>query len=222
MYRHQGRTATLLASLAVLACSDAQQPNPAGAARSTPTADHALLAAHTPPPATGGFAALVVAPEYAGLDAARATATGGALRLEVDASGEVPRHPDAYIGSVAVFGYAWADLATGNGIVAVIHPVIGRDSRQNPTGWHTHTVLLAGGTTGTGGTSDFCIASLGRSQAGIAIHDDALQISMPDQWASVAAEEIDVAAAFVVQADAGCGATGLGVDLLDTADPHAP
>jgi hypothetical protein len=40
----------------------------------------------------------------------------------------------SFIHSVAVFGYAWADLDTGKGIVAVIHPTIGRDSRQNPDG----------------------------------------------------------------------------------------
>ena len=44
---------------------------------------------------------------------------------------------------------------------------------------------------------------------------------MADHWATVSAEEIDVAAAFIVQPDAGCSVTGLGVDVLDTATPQA-
>ena len=208
----------LLPALACITvgCADVQQPN-----RSVPLAshsDHALLAAHTPGGARQASVTPLVVAEYTTLDGASATGDGGSIKLSVNAGGEIPRHPDSFIESVAVFGFAWADLATGNGIVAVLHPAIGRDSRQNPDGWHTHTVLLAGGTTGTGGTSDFCIAGLGRSQAGIAIHDDELVVSMSGHWAGLSTDELDVAAAFVVQPDTGCSATGLGVDVLATAD----
>jgi hypothetical protein len=67
------------------------------------------------------------------------------MHLTIDAGGGIPRHPDSFIHSVAVFGYAWADLDTGKGIVAVIHPTIGRDSKQNPDGWHTHASSSLGG-----------------------------------------------------------------------------
>jgi hypothetical protein len=138
------------------------------------------------------------------------------MQTSVDAAGDIPRQPDAFIQSVAVFGYAWADLDTGKGVVVVIHPMIGRDSRQNPDGWHTHPVQLSGGTTATGGTSDFCIVSIGRSQAGIAIQGELMRTNMALQWAGLEVNALDVAASFVVQADAGCAGSGLGVDLLDT------
>lgn len=171
------------------------------------------LFAHTPPEAS--TAALLALPDYTQLDDAAVRGSGGSMQLSVDAAGDIPRQPDAFIQSVAVFGYAWADLATGKGIVAVIHPTIGRDSKQNPDGWHTHPVQLTGGTTATGGTSDFCIVSIGRSQAGIAIQGELMRTNMALQWAGLDVNALDVAS-FVVQADAGCSGSGLGVDVLDT------
>jgi hypothetical protein len=173
------------------------------------------LLAHTPPEASIATP-LALPPDYTQLDGAEVRGAGGSMHLSVDAAGDIPRQPDAFIQSVAVFGYAWADLDTGKGIVAVIHPTIGRDSRQNPDGWHTHPVQLTGGTTATGGTSDFCIVSIGRSQAGIAIQGELMRTNMALQWAGLEVNALDVAASFVVQADAGCAGSGLGVDLLDT------
>lgn len=151
-------------------------------------------------------------PDYTELAAAAATGRGGAVHLMVQTAGAIPRLPDDYISSVAVFGYAWVDTATGHGIVVVMHPAIGRDSRQNPDGWHSHPVELTAGT----GSSDFCVVSIGRTQGGIAIVNDAMRVNMADQWAGIAASDLDVSAAFFVQEDTGCSATGLGVALLDT------
>lgn len=208
-------TAILLAvvGVAAAACTDVEKPTeaPPMAAASELVANHMPKQGQLPP-----TSALLAPPLYAALDGASSGAAGGALQLGVNASGAIPRHADDFLRSVAVFGYAWVDLDTGRGIVAVIHPVIGRDSRQNPAGWHTHPVELIGGTTTSGGTSDFCLASIGRSQAGLAIHDDGLTVTMADRWARLAPGALDVAAAFVVQRDAGCSATGLGVDVLDT------
>jgi len=156
-------------------------------------------------------ASLVLAPGYAQLDDASARDTPGSLHLRIDAAGEIPRHPDTFIQSVAVFGYAWADLDTGKGVVAVIHPAIGRDSRQNPDGWHTHPVQLTAGTAASG----FCIVSIGRSQAGIAIQGDILRTNLSLRWAGLNAGAFDVAAAFIVQVDPGCTASGLGVAVLE-------
>ena len=58
--------------------------------------------------------------------------------------------------------------------------------------------------------------SIGRSQAGIAIQGDLLRTNMALQWAGLDVNALDVAASFVVQADAGCSGSGLGVDVLDT------
>lgn len=150
------------------------------------------------------------APAYTQLDDASKRGTDGSLHLAVDAAGDIPRHPDAFINSVAVFGYAWVDGQTSRGVVAVIHPAIGRDSRQNPDGWHTHPVSLLPGTQ----TSTFCIGSIGRSQGGIAIHDDVLRLNISERWAGITAEELDLAASFIVRADAGCS-VGLGVVVMD-------
>ncbi|MGH7631102.1 MAG: hypothetical protein ACREOF_17300 [Gemmatimonadales bacterium] len=179
-----------------------------------------LLQAHAPshrPAPAAALPAQIPDPgiSYTGLDASAADGTNGSLHLQVDASGEIPRFADQFISSVAVFGYAWADLDTGNGIVAVIHPTIGRDSRQNPDGWHTHPVQLGAGTKPSG-SSDFCIVAIRRSQGGISIHEDVLRLNMAERWAGLPAGSLDVAASFIVQADAGC-ASGLGVAVIDTA-----
>ena len=203
-------TATNLILAATLIGACAEQPSDTQVDDS-----NAELLAHTPLLAT--TAALPASlPDYTQLDGAAVRGSGGSIHLSVDAAGDIPRQPDAFIHSVAVFGYAWADLDTGKGIVAVIHPTIGRDSKQNPDGWHTHPVQLTGGTTATGGTSDFCIVSIGRSQAGIAIQGDLMRTNMALQWAGLSVSALDVAASFVVQADAGCSGSGLGVDVLDT------
>lgn len=169
------------------------------------------VAAHDPS-VHGGVSRIVVAavPSYATLEDAAAAGVGGALKLEADTDGEIPRHADTYIGSVAVFGYAWADLGTGRAVVAVIHPAIGRDSNQNPDAWHTHPVQLAAGA----GASNFCIVSLGTSQAGIAIVGDRIRVNIAENQAGLSADAIDVAAAFIVQPEGGCAATGLGVKVL--------
>jgi hypothetical protein len=77
-------------------------------------------------------------------------------------------------------------------------------------------VQLTGGTVPNGGTSDFCIVSIGRSQAGIAIHTDQMETNISVHWAGLDEAALDVAASFVVQIDAGCTGSGLGVDVLDT------
>lgn len=172
------------------------------------------LAAHNP--ATHGVAGSVTIQSqhaYADVDGGSVAVRGRSVHLGVDAGGLIPRFPDSFITSVAVFGYAWADLDTGAAIVSVIHPVIGRDSHQNPDGWHTHPVQLSGGT----GASDFCIVSIGGSQAGIRIVGDAMNLSVPAQWVPVASTAFDVVVSFVVQVDEACAGSGLGVAILDAA-----
>lgn len=169
------------------------------------------LAAHDPTThGVGGSVTIQSQHAYADVDGGSVAVRGGSVQLAVDAGGIIPRFPDSFITSVAVFGYAWADLDTGAAIVSVIHPVIGRDSHQNPEGWHTHPVQLSGGTS----TSDFCIVSIGGSQAGIRINGDAMNLRVPAQWAPVGVTALDVVASFIVQVDAGCVGSGLGVAVL--------
>jgi hypothetical protein len=195
------RVASVVLVMLAGACSDREPTRASGDEIQT----------HTPALRSARVDAVIAAsPAYTQLDDASKRGTEGSLHLSVDAAGDIPRHPDAFINSVAVFGYAWVDGQMSRGVGAVIHPSIGRDSRQNPDGWHTHPVSLLPGTQ----ASTFCIGSIGRSQGGIAIHDDVLRLQMSERWAGITAAELDLAASFIVQADAGCG-VGLGVVVLD-------
>lgn len=195
---------TLGAALLGAACSP-DQPTPTAVSE-----ESNVLLAHSP--AHHGVSPQVISttslPSYTQLDAAAAEGNQGALHLSIEAGGAIPRFPDEFIRSVAVFGYAWVDGDIGGGVVAVIHPLIGRDSRQNPDGWHTHPVQLT-----APGSFNFCIVSIGTSQGGISIQGDRMRVNMARQQAGLSAEALDVAAAFVVRPDAGC-ASGLGVEVL--------
>ena len=169
------------------------------------------VAAHDPTRHAASSAVEISAlPDYTTVEGADAAGDGGSIKLEVDAAGGIPRFPDTYTSGVAVFGYAWADLGTGRAVVAVIHPAIGRDSNQNPDAWHTHPVQLAGGA----GASNFCVVSIGTSQAGIAIVGDRMRVAMATVQVGLSAGDLDVVAAFIVQPEAGCAGTGLGVKVL--------
>jgi hypothetical protein len=204
------RPLALALSWLVLACVE-QQPTD-----SAPLVDAALVLAHSP--AHHGVSpnvSLTSTPAYTQLDAAAATGTAGALHLSVDVGGTISRFPDNFIRSVAVFGYAWVDSETGHGVVAVIHPAIGRDSHQNPDAWHTHPVQLSAGTA----SSAFCLAGIGTSQGGLNIRDDVIGLNIALRQAGIPASTLDVAASFVVVGDAGCAelapGTRLGVQVLD-------
>ena len=194
----------LTIAFTLAACMDDETTRPNEAR--TPT-----VAAHDPSVHRGPAAVVAaVLPDYTSLNGASAEGAGGGLKLEADAAGAIPRFADSYVSGVAVFGYAWADLATGRGVVAVIHPAIGRDSNQNPDAWHTHPVQLAGGT----GASNFCVVSIGTSQAGLSIVGDRVRVNIAANQAGVSAADLDVTAAFIVQPEAGCAGTGLGVKVL--------
>ncbi len=131
-----------------------------------------------------------------------------AARLAVTTKAPIPRHPDAFVGSNPVVGFAWVDLATSKALVTTIHPVLGRDSHQNPRGWHAHTVTLSGGATAP---NDFCLASIDSSPtAGISIHGKTMRVNVRASKLPVAPQAFDVATGFTVQHDAAC-ASGLAV-----------
>lgn len=131
-----------------------------------------------------------------------------AARLAVTTKASIPRHPDAFIRSNPVVGVAWVDLATSKAFVATIHPVIGRDSHQNPRGWHAHTVTLSGGATAP---NDFCLASIDSSPtAGISIHGKTMRVNVRTSKLPVAPGAFDAATGFTVQHEAAC-ASGLAV-----------
>lgn len=142
-------------------------------------------------------------------DASATTNNGGVLFASIEALGTMPRFPDQFIESVLVFGFAWVDIDTGEGIVAAIHPDF-RDSNQNPDKWHTHPVQLS---SGDGTSSDFCIEELGTSQGGIRLNGNVMDVRMPNTFTDGITP--NVAASFIVAEDLNCETTELGVIILD-------
>src|SRR4030095_8558574 len=187
MIRPSRRLSVISAAFVLAACTK-DSPTDAPELRST------IVLNHSPAQSKGAAAGVAIAPAYTALDDASALDKGNGLLLTVDASGDIPRFPDAYIESVAVFGYAWVDANTGRGIVAVIHPLIGRDSQQNPDGWHTHPVQLA-----AGAAFNFCVVSIGGSQAGLSIQDNELSGRVNDAAFNLSAGDLDVGAAVIVR-----------------------
>lgn len=134
-----------------------------------------------------------------------------AVRLSVTTGGDIARQADAFIGSNPVVGLAWADLDTGKAFVATVHPVLGRDSNQNPNSWHGHTATLSGGATPP---NDFCVASIDSTPtAGIRIQDDTMTVNVRADELPVAASAFDAAVGFTIQPDAAC-ASGLAVRTI--------
>jgi hypothetical protein len=155
--------------------------------------------------AVGAVAVLGAAPgpDYLDVSAWNASSQNdNAARLSVTTRGEIPRQPDAFIGAQPVVGLAWADLATSKAFVTTIHPVIGRDSHQNPDAWHAHTVTLA---PGASAPNDFCLASIDSTPtAGIQIHGSTMTVNVRQSELPVAPEAIDAAVGFTVVPDAVC------------------
>ena len=131
-------------------------------------------------------------------------------KLSVTTKGAIPRQPDSFINSNPVVGLAWADLDTGKVLVTTIHPVIGRDSQQNPDSWHAHTATLTGGASGP---HDFCVASIDSTPtAGISIHGATMNVNVQKSSLPVAPEAFDAAVGFTLQPDTAC-ASGLAVQI---------
>jgi hypothetical protein len=150
-------------------------------------------------------------PGYLAVQSFGAAPQGSGVRLSATTTAAIPVHPDAFITSHAIVGIAWADLDTGNALVATIHPAIGRDSRQRPDAWHVHTVRLTGGATSP---NDFCLVEVASTPtAGIQIHGNVMRINIQASKMPVPVGAIDAAVGFTVHpGDAGC-ASGLGVRI---------
>ncbi len=130
--------------------------------------------------------------------------------LFVTTMGDIPRRADSFINANPVVGLAWADLNNGKVFVAVIHPVLGRDSLQNPDGWHVHTATVTGGATAP---HDFCVASIDSTPtAGISIVGNTMQVNVRLSSLPVSPGAFNAAAGFTLQPDSAC-ASGLAVQL---------
>jgi hypothetical protein len=131
-------------------------------------------------------------------------------KLSVTTGAAIPRHPNAFIRSNLVVGFGWADLATGKAFVVTIHPASGRDSRQNPRGWHAHTVTFGPGATAP---NDFCFISIDSSPtAGIQLHGATMRVNVRRRVLPFSVSVIDTAVGFTIQPDSAC-ASGLGIRI---------
>jgi hypothetical protein len=131
-------------------------------------------------------------------------------QLSVDTGGSIPRQPDSFISNNPVVGFAWADLDSGKVFVVVIHPVIGRDSHQNPDSWHAHTATLAGGSSSA---NNFCVASIDSTPtAGIQIRGSHMVVNVRADALPVVPSAFDAAVGFTIQADSACP-SGLAVRI---------
>jgi hypothetical protein len=177
----------------------------------------AIVVALTALAALASVAAVVASlpgPSYLAVSAFTSEAVNDhRVKLSATVNGSIPRQPDAFISDSAnlVVGLAWADLQSGQALVTTIHPVIGRDSNQNPDAWHAHTVRLAGGATPP---NDFCLTAITSTPtAGIQIHGDEMRVNVAAGDLPFAAGAVDAAVGFTVHSDSACVATGLGVRI---------
>lgn len=132
-------------------------------------------------------------------------------KLTITTLGPIPRQPDAFINSNPVVGLAWADLTTGKVFVTTIHPVLGRDSHQNPNGWHAHTATLAGG---AAAPNDFCVVSIDSAPtAGIQVQGDTMNVNVRTDSLPVAPSAFNAAVGFTIQPDSSC-TSGLAVRIV--------
>jgi hypothetical protein len=132
----------------------------------------------------------------------------GTAVLSVTTKAPIPVHPNAFIRSNPVVGFAWVDTQTSTAFVATIHPAIGRDSNQNPRAWHGHTVTL---TTGATAPDDFCLGSIASTPTiGLSIHGPTMKINVRKSRLPVPTTAFDLATGFTVQVDHAC-TSGLGV-----------
>jgi hypothetical protein len=150
-------------------------------------------------------------PPYLAVSSFSATAHHRHLaKLSLTTGAPIPRHPDAFIRANLVVGFGWADLDTNRAFVVTIHG--GRDSRQNPRGWHPHTVTFGPGATPP---NDYCFVSIDSSPtAGIQLHGATMRVNVRTRVLPFPVSAIDTAVGFTIQPDAAC-ASGLGI-LIST------
>lgn len=157
-----------------------------------------------------GFAlASAPGPDYLDVTSWRAEAKNkNTAQLSATTKAAIPRRPDAFIRSNPAVGIAWVDVQTSRVFVATIHPVLGRDSHQNPRAWHAHTAALAGGATAP---NDFCLASIASAPTvGLSTHGPTMRVNVRRATLPVPPAAFDAATGFTLQADGAC-ASGLGV-----------
>ncbi len=154
----------------------------------------------------------VPGPAYLAVSSFSAVSQDGNLaKLSVTTGGDIPKQPDDFINSNIVVGIAWADLDTGKVFVTTIHPVLGRDSNQNPDAWHAHTATLSGEKVTK--PHDFCIASIDSTPtAGISIQGNTMNVNVDKSSLPVPPEAFDAAVGFTIQLDGKC-ASGLAVQI---------
>ncbi|MGI0087337.1 MAG: hypothetical protein ACREBI_05195 [Nitrosotalea sp.] len=139
-----------------------------------------------------------------------------AAAFSATTNGIIPHRADSFISENLITGFAWANLATGNAVVAVIHPSL-KDDTQNPQGWHVHTVTLTRQTNSLDTTgAAFCVVSVNSSpETGVAITGNTISVGLlqSEMPLGESTSTLTTATGFVVNSDSSCGGLNLGVYL---------
>jgi len=136
-----------------------------------------------------------------------ATSTANSATLTVKAADAIPRFPTDYVNSQAIVGFGWADLGTGEAFITTIHPVIGRDSHQNPDAWHAHTASLT--PIGIVPDDGFCLNSVNSTpEAGIQIQGDTMIVKARTSTLPYSTDDVNAIVGFTVVGGPGCGPVG--------------
>ena len=132
------------------------------------------------------------------------------ILLDVTTGGDIPRQPTDFIKSHLVAGIVWTNSDYSKAFMAVIHPVLGRDSNQNPDSWHLHTATLSSGA----GSADFCVVSIDSNpKAGIKIKGDTMNISAKQSDVPLTVGNLGLSDGFVIDPEPACS-SGLGLSRI--------
>jgi hypothetical protein len=169
---------------------------------------------------SGVSSAVAAGPGPAYLNVAAFTAeaeNANIAELSITTGDDIPRRADSFIRSKLGVGFAWVNPTSNTVFAITIHPTLGVDSTQNPTGWHAHVVTLQGGVTAP---NDLCVKSVDSApHVGISMGDNTLEVTVHRSDLPWVPGSIKAAAGFIINSDAGC-ASGLAVELV-TSSPSS-
>lgn len=146
--------------------------------------------------------------EWKDLTSATKRIAGNSLHLTSTAIGPIPRGDaifDDTVDKKVSVGHGWLDLDDEDGdgkisgIITGVHPALGRDSKQNPNGLHTH-VIEARPSPNPTRTSDYCLVflELGNIQSGIAVNKNTIKSTTSLKKTGIDPDSLDTATAYTI------------------------
>ena len=146
--------------------------------------------------------------EWKDLTSATKRVAGNSLHLTSTAIGPIPRgeaiFDETVVKKVSV-GHGWLDLDDDDGdgkisgIITGVHPILGRDSKQNPDSLHTH-VIEARPAPNPNLTAEYCLVflELGDIQSGIRVTQNTIRVTTSLDKTGIDPNSLDTAVAYVI------------------------